>query len=230
MDLDLHGQPIQLAKVIHGITHCRGAGAWCCLHINGCGVPPSIIQKEEKNKDCAKKLRGTTLVAKLHNLDACPNLFAVLVYNTKPVHILSTAAECVEWIVKEKEVWSDRIKKKATMKYLQLNVIEDYNMNMNSTDIVDQLCGSYRPDRWMRQHKWWWALFIWLIGVASVNAYKIYKVLYDEEDAKKTPGLPPRWTHARFLEELVYDFIFPGQSKNNVVINPESTGNLDSSA
>jgi hypothetical protein len=103
-------------------------------------------------------------------------------------------------------------------------------MNMNSTDIADQLRGSYRPDRWMRQRKWWWAFFIWSIGVACVNAYKIYKVLYDKEDAKKTPGLPPWWRHARFLEELVYDFIIPGRSKNNVVINPESTGNSDSSA
>jgi hypothetical protein len=54
--------------------------------------------------------------------------------------------------------------------------------------------------------------------------------MYDEEEAKKTPGLPPRWTHVRFLEELVYDFIFPGRSKNNVVIDPESMGNSDSSA
>jgi hypothetical protein len=113
------------------------------------------------------------------------------------------------------------------MKYLWLNVIEDYNNNMNLMDIADQLRGSYRPDRWMRQRKWWWAFFIWAIGVAGVNAYKIYKVLYDEEDAKKTPGLPPWWTHTRFLEELVYDFIFPGRSKNNVVINPELTGNSD---
>jgi hypothetical protein len=63
-----------------------------------------------------------------------------------------------------------------------------------------------------------------------VNAYKIYEVMYDEKEAKKTPGLPPWWTHARFLEELVYDFIFPGRSKNNVVIDPESMGNSDSSA
>ncbi len=122
---------------------------------NGRGVPPLIIQKEEKNKDCAEKLRGTTLAAKLHDSDACPNLFVVSVYNTKPVHILSTAAECGEWIVKEKKVWSNRIKKKVMMKYLRLNVIEDYNMNMNSTDIADQLRGSYRLDRWMRQRKWW---------------------------------------------------------------------------
>ena len=54
--------------------------------------------------------------------------------------------------------------------------------------------------------------------------------MYNEEEARKTPGLPPRWTHARFLEELVYDFIFPGRSKNNVFIDPESTSNSDSSA
>ena len=118
------------------------------------GVPPSIIQKEEKNKDHAEKLRGTTLATKLHDSDACPDLFAVSIYNTKPVHILSIAAECVEWIVKEKEVWSNRIKMKAMMKFLRLNVIEDYNMNMNSTDIADQLRGSCWPDRWMRQSKW----------------------------------------------------------------------------
>jgi hypothetical protein len=82
----------------------------------------------------------------------------------------------------------------------------------------------------MRQRKRWWAFFIWSIGVAGVNAYKIYEVLYDKEDATKTPGLPPWWTHARFLEELVYDFIFPGQSKYNVVIDPESTGNSNLSA
>ena len=82
----------------------------------------------------------------------------------------------------------------------------------------------------MRQRKWWWVFFIWAIGVAGVNAYKIYEVMYDEKEAKKTPGLPPWWTHAKFLEELVYDFIFPGRSKNNVVIHPESMGNSDLSA
>jgi hypothetical protein len=50
------------------------------------------------------------------------------------------------------------------------------NNNMNSTDIADQLRGSYRPDRWMGQRKWWWAFFIWAIGVVGVNAYKIYEV------------------------------------------------------
>ena len=87
---------------------------------------------------------------------------------------------------------------------------------MNSTDIADQLRGVYRPDHWMRNRKWWWAYFIWAIGVAGVNAFKIYDALYEEEKKAKRPGLPPKWTHAEFLEELVYDFLLPGQTQKHV--------------
>jgi len=68
------------------------------------GVPTSVIQKEEKNKDCAEKLSGTTKAARLVHLPKCPNMLAVSTYNTKPVHLLllSMAVETVEWIVKEK--------------------------------------------------------------------------------------------------------------------------------
>ena len=68
----------------------------------------------------------------------------------------------------------------------------------------------------MRQRKWWWAIFIWAIGVASVNAYRIYCVLWDEENAKKTPGLPKKWSHKEFREQLVYDLIFDGYDVKTV--------------
>ncbi len=109
------------------------------------------------------------------------------------------------------------------MKYLCLNAIEDYNHHMNSADIADQLRGSYRPDRWMRQRTWWWVFFSWGIGMAGVNAYKIYETIYDEDVAKKTPNLPPKWTHAQFLEELVYDFVFPGCSRTKSWADTAST-------
>ncbi len=86
------------------VLHIAEALVHGVARTNRRGVPPSIIQKEEKNKDCTEKLRRTTMAAKLHDSDACPDLFAVSLYNTKPVHILSTAANCVEWIVKEKDV------------------------------------------------------------------------------------------------------------------------------
>ena len=40
-------------------------------------------------------------------------------------------------------------------------------------------------------------------------------ILYDEQKKEKRSGLPPKWTHAQFLEELVYDFIFPGQVRKH---------------
>ncbi len=78
------------------------------------------------------------------------------------------------------------------MKYLCLNVIEEYNMNMNATDIADQLRGNYRPDHWMRQRKWWWSVFIWAISVAYANAYCIYEVLWKEEKERMKPSLPKK--------------------------------------
>jgi hypothetical protein len=108
---------------------------------NGRGVPAAIIQKEEKNKDGAEKLRGTTKAARLDNLPGCPDMLAVSTYDTKPVHILSTAAESVEWVAKERKVWDANENKKSLIKFLRLNVIEDYNNNMNRTDIADQLSG-----------------------------------------------------------------------------------------
>ena len=66
-------------------------------------------------------------------------MLAVSTHDTKPVHLLSTAAETVEWIVKQKKVWSATDKNKSLIKFLRLNLIEDYNMNMNSTDIANQL-------------------------------------------------------------------------------------------
>ena len=52
---------------------------------NGRGVPAAIIQKEEKNKDRAEKLHGTTKAARLDNLPGCPGMLAVSTYDTKPV-------------------------------------------------------------------------------------------------------------------------------------------------
>ena len=45
-------------------------------------------------------------------------------------------------------------------------------MNMNNVNIVDQLRGDYRPDRWMRKQKWWWLMFF---RGYRVNAYVAYK-------------------------------------------------------
>jgi len=83
----------------------------------------------------------------------CPDLFAVSVYDTKPVHMLSTVEESMYWVLKKRKVWSAVHREIREIGFLRLNFIDNYNNNMNSTDFADQLRGSYRPDRWMRQQK-----------------------------------------------------------------------------
>ncbi len=81
--------------------------------------------------------------ARLANLSGCTDILAVSTYNTKPVHILSMVAESVEWIAKERKVWDANKNNKSLIKFLCMNAIKDYNNNMNSTDVVDQLWGVY---------------------------------------------------------------------------------------
>jgi hypothetical protein len=94
-------------------------------------------------------------------------------------------------------------------------MIHDYNHHMNSVDMSDQLRTNYRPDMW-RNRKWWWSIWIWALGVAGTNAYKIYEAIYDEEEKKDEEVLPPRWTHLRLLEELVSDLIFPEETAKHL--------------
>ncbi len=183
------------------------------------GLPPSVRQLKEKNVKEAQKVRGCTAAARLVNLSDCPDLFAISVYDTKPVHMLSAVEESMYWVLKTRKVWSAVHREICEIGFLRLNFIDNYNNNMNSTDITDQLRGSYRPDRWMRQRKWWWAFFIWGVGVATVNAFKMYDSMYEEEKEKRGEqwstsgvGMPKKWTRLEFMVELVYDLIFPGRT------------------
>ena len=49
-----------------------------------------------------------------------------------------------------------------------------------------------------------------------MNAYRMYCVLYEEERELKKPGLPMKWSHMGFLEELVYDLLLPKETKRHV--------------
>ena len=61
------------------------------------------------------------------------------------------------------------------LKFLHLNINNDYNHDMGGVDIADQLWNYYRFDHWMRKCKWWWSIFFWALGVLLVNTYVAYK-------------------------------------------------------
>ena len=62
----------------------------------------------------------------------------------------------------------------AKMKFLRLNVNDDYNYGMGGADIADQIRGSYHFDHWLRNFKWWHPIFWWGVQVLMVNSYKCY--------------------------------------------------------
>ena len=180
----------------HGVTRTSGRG-----------FPPSVVQQEEKNTAHAEQLRGTTKAAVLKDSADTPDMLAASVYDTKPVHIMSMVSDSVEWLAKQRKVWSAKDGVMRTMTFLRLNMIDDYNQFMNSTDIADQLRNTYRPDYWMRNRKWWWSIFLWALGVAKVNAYKLYVEMHDAEKRAKRERLPPKWSHREFIQELVIDMM-----------------------
>jgi hypothetical protein len=114
-----------------------------------------------------------TKVVRMVDWRDCPNLLVASVYDTKPVHLLSMTLDCVEWNVMQKKVWSEKANKKSYLKFLCLNMIDDYNHNMNLEDLADQPQGVYHPDHWMHHRKW--------IMVAGMNVYKMYEVMHEED-------------------------------------------------
>ena len=75
---------------------------------------------------------------------------------------------------KGKKMWVKSEQRTTMINFHRLNLIEEYNYNMNSVDVVDQLRGSYRFDKWMRKRKWWWSMFFWMFQMLLTNSYILY--------------------------------------------------------
>jgi hypothetical protein len=141
----------------------------------GRGLPASVLQEEEKNKERQLGVRGTVKAAVLKGDENCPGLVANSVYDTKPVHFLSMICEEIKWIKKQRLVYNCDTGKVESMYFLRLNTNDAYNIDMGHTDISDQYRGVYRFDAgWLRNTKWWVACFEHAFGVLLVNSYITY--------------------------------------------------------
>ena len=45
---------------------------------------------------------------------------------------------------------------------------------MNSVYVYDQFLNSYNFQHWMRNHKWWFVLFVWGFVIMILNTYIFY--------------------------------------------------------
>ena len=140
----------------------------------GRGIPSNVIQKEVKSKEGQRQVRGIVKAAVLQDDPDCPDLVASSIYDARPVHLLSMGCNEIKWISKMKNVYNVDTGAVEKMAFLRLNQIDSYNNTMGGVDIADQLRGTYRPDHWLRNRKWWWAMWSWWLGVNLVNAYIMY--------------------------------------------------------
>jgi len=146
--------------------------------VGGRGVPHEIIQNEVTTKAAINATKGTVKAAVLDDcppLVNCP-LVCASVYDTKPVHFLSTCCTKVDWVTKTRKTWDHESGGYRLGQFLRLSINDSYNRKMGDVDIADQLRGNYRPDaKWMRKMKWWHAMYNWGRGTDMVNAYCAYK-------------------------------------------------------
>ena len=125
-------------------------------------------------RNIADRMRGETKAEVLEGDNDFHRLVAFSVYDSKPVHFLSMAANKLAWERNERPVYDKTKGKVVNMPFYRTSVQNFYNHYMNSVDTADQLRGSYNFQHWMRNRKWWWALFMWGFGVLLVNAYILY--------------------------------------------------------
>ena len=67
--------------------------------------------------------------------------------------------------------WSQKDKKRVLVR--QPSLIKEYNQGMGGTDRMDENIGCYRIA--IRQRKFWWSIFIWIIGAAMQNAWLLHR-------------------------------------------------------
>jgi hypothetical protein len=106
-------------------------------------------------------------------------------------------------VEKKKPVYDPRQEKNVTLKFLRLNLNNDYNMDMGHVDVADQLRTNYRMDHWQRQFKWWWSVWLWGFGVLLVNSYVYYKKVMEEAGVPKKEWL----SHYQFRKAIAIAWV-----------------------
>ena len=139
------------------------------------GVPKCVHQVAVTKKSDLEQARGTLKVAHLKGDEKIPGLVALSYYDSKPFYMLSNSCEKVQWVEKERKIWRKDTQTLVTTKFYRLNIIDDYNNNMNNVDVADQLRGAYRFDRFVRLTKWWWSMYFWCFQMLLTNSYVLYK-------------------------------------------------------
>ena len=172
---------------------------------NGRGVPPAVFQEDVKGKK-AEAARGAVMAVVLEGDSQSNNLVIASCFDQKPFYMISNCCKRIGWDVCKKKVYSHTLGREIEVEFLRFSLSNNYNHEMNDNDMADQLRLVYRWQRFQRNQKWWWALWVWGVEVSCVNAYVMMK-RYCLLKGVKMP-----YNHYEFQEACGYALIDPDGS------------------
>ena len=83
------------------------------------GLPKCVIMDVEKTERLAAERRGTVKAAVLKEDTKVKDMVAFSVYDTKPVHFLSTAARSLKWMRKKRKVYDSNLGQMVEIEFLK---------------------------------------------------------------------------------------------------------------
>ena len=173
------------------------------IRASGRGVPKLVKQEIPKKKSALDAARGTTKVAVLKGDPMSDDLLVGSCVDQKCFYMISTAAEFIDWVTKEKKIYSEAAGEEVVHQFLRWSLSDEYNQEMNDNDIADQLRLVYRCLRFMRNTKWWWCEFLFIWETSLVNSYLSMKRYHE------ALGVEPKWTHWEFNESVAWALLDP---------------------
>ena len=104
------------------------------------------------------------------------------------------------------EIQQRRAKGGATEEFVKPTAIVEYTRHMGAVDRFDHYCSSYAFTR--KSLKWWRKTFYWLLELAVVNSFILYKETNPSDD---------KITHIRYRKQLIQQLVgeqrAPGHSR-----------------
>ena len=166
------------------------------------GVPKCVYQEAVTQKDALLRAKGTVKAATLVGDSTCNNLVALSFYDSKPVYFISNACEKIQWVKKKRKLWHKEKGATVEVPFFRLNIVDEYNYGMGNVDQADQLRLQYRIHYWIRNRKWWWALFFWIFEGSLTNCFVLYRKYYELHERKYL-------SHYEFIKSIALAWLKP---------------------
>ena len=71
---------------------------------------------------------------------------------------------------KNRKIWHKEKGKKVNAPFYPLNLVDAYNLGVGNVDQANHFRLQYRIYYWLRNPKWWWAIFFWCYELALTNS------------------------------------------------------------